>query len=599
MSDARVSGADQPAEVASIPEPRKLREYQIDAVKAVEAEWDSGLERTSVVLPTGTGKTSIMASIAARARARGQRVVAVAHRDELIRQISGAVQAIDPAGERVGVVKAAENDYEPAIVVASVQTLARSPKRIEKLGHRDIILCDEAHHWTAKTFMRVLNRLGLDVDPDMGAEQMRALTAKSVVRKDQPPEQVACGFTATMTRSDRTKLGAVWSTVAFERDMAWAIDRGYLIEPRGLTVQVEELNTLAAIKTVGGDYKQSDLDDVMRSSLESTVDAVVRHVPDRSSLVFAASVEHAEELAEALTAAGIPAESIVGDHSREVREERYERFNNGTLKCLVTVQVLTEGADFPRCDCVVLARPTRSEVLLTQIVGRAVRPWTNPVTGEKKADALVVDLTGITRDTKLRSLTDLWPKAATHVVDAEGNDIPEEVEPAPKGPGKERTGRIELESTDLMSTITASNAVMLRSPAGITFIPGGMGSDYSHALWPPDAEDAERVYLLRVPSGKGAVEAFRDAEGNPVHADFASAVEGALAISKQAEAFISRRAGWRRGGVAPSDKQVDFARKLGVNVTRNMSKADVSDAIECKKLDRTIARSISRLSDLT
>ena len=215
MSDARVSGADQPAEVASIPEPRKLREYQIDAVKAVEAEWDSGLERTSVVLPTGTGKTSIMASIAARARARGQRVVAVAHRDELIRQISGAVQAIDPAGERVGVVKAAENDYEPAIVVASVQTLARSPKRIEKLGHRDIILCDEAHHWTAKTFMRVLNRLGLDVDQDMGAEQMRALTAKSVVRKDQPPEQVACGFTATMTRSDRTKFGAVWSTVAF------------------------------------------------------------------------------------------------------------------------------------------------------------------------------------------------------------------------------------------------------------------------------------------------------------------------------------------------------------------------------------------------
>lgn len=434
-----------------------------------------------------THNSTVIASLASKARASGKRAVLLAHRNELLEQMADSVHMVDPSGEDVGFVVADQDDPNKDIVVASFQTLSRSPKRLAALGHRDVILADECfvagtkvgdvniedieigdlvpsydekfnefvqrrvtavmksvpehivrvtfetghavvctsghrfltvehgwrpaayidgdtvisdpdrsgignhvraesvewlqrgedgtfngeltdglvynievegthtyvlgdggfvvhncHHISAPTYLKVLDHLGA-MNPNSGVK--------------------SCGFTATMYRDDKKALGEVWDKVVFERDLKWGIESGFLIAPKGKTVAIEGLNKLSQIKNVAGDYKQSDLDEVMGASVDSTVDAILRHCPNSAMIVFAVSVEHARTLAEKLTACGIPSRDVTGGHNREYREAAYADFRLGNLDCLVTVQVLTEGADFPRCDTVVMARPTRSKVL--------------------------------------------------------------------------------------------------------------------------------------------------------------------------------------------------------------------------------------------
>ncbi|TXH10139.1 MAG: hypothetical protein E6R04_06245 [Spirochaetes bacterium] len=215
------------------------------------------------------------------------------------------------------------------------------------------------HHISAPTYLKVLEDLGA-MDDATGVN--------------------SCGFTATMYRDDGKALGEVWSDVVFERDIVWAIQNGFLIPPKGKTVAIPALNQLSAIKTMAGDYRQNELAEVMGASVDSTVDAILRHCPNAAMIVFAVSVEHARTLAEKLSANGIPSRDVTGAHKRDYREEAYSDFREGRLNCLVTVQVLTEGADFPRCDTVVMARPTRSRVLFcfdseTEIL--TPRGWVN------------------------------------------------------------------------------------------------------------------------------------------------------------------------------------------------------------------------------
>lgn len=599
------------------PLPRTLRDYQVEAADAVLDQWDQGYERTSVVLPTGSGKSTVIAEVVRREVERGSRVVLLAHRGELLGQMADAVAAVDPEAEPVGIVMAEQDEPDAQVVAASFQTLARSPERIAALGYRDVILVDECHHAMADSYLRVLAALGLTLDkvvgdkkdadkdgdsePEFGdhpapkPRRKRLSRAEATVRHDGVPPVRACGFTATMSRSDSSRLGEVWNTVAYERDLVWAIDQGYLVAPRGKTVQIEGLDRLKEIKTVAGDYNQKGLDEVMRASVDTTVDAICRHARDRAMIVFAASVEHADLLADALTGAGVAAAAVVGSHSKDEREKSYAQFNAGLINALVTVMVLTEGADFPRCDCAIMARPTRSNVLFSQMVGRAVRLYRDPITGKDKTDALVLDLTGVARDTKLVTLTDLWGSATTQTFTENGDEVVEpDPEPMHGGPGRERRGRAEFTDVNLMGDPADPyrKVEVVYTTDGIVFIPSGRTGE-GIMLWPPNPHEYQQVCILRLDPKQGISPWLVD-DRTPAMGTF----DEALLAAKQAAfhsvrddgqpGYMEHKPHWARK--RPSDRQKQFAQRLGITVTSAMMQSDLSRLITSTLVRRKVEK---------
>lgn len=545
-----------------MPEPRQLRPYQTEAVTAVQAAWTAhNMSRPAVVLPTGTGKSTVIAKLAVDARANGGRVIMLAHRGELLDQMAASITHVDPAGEPVGIVAADRDEPDTAIVAASFQTMAKA-RRLASVGHRDVVLVDEAHHAPAKSYRGVLDNLG--------AFGQRVVT---------------CGFTATMVRADTEALGSIWEDVVYEKSLAWAISEGYLVAPRGKTVVMDDLNKLAKIRNVAGDYNQGKLEEVMAASVDSTVEAITAHAPTRAMIVFATGVDHAEILAMLLTQRGISAVAVVGSHSREYRQAAYDQFTRGEIQALVTVQVLTEGADFPRCDAVVMGRPTRSQSLYSQMVGRALRPYPN------KTDALVLDLTGTARDMSLVTLTDLHSEAKTERVKADGTiveDLPLDLDAEAvldKVPARERIGVIDLEDIDLL---TGSDANWMHTARGVRFLDC---RDELVFLWPADESkdpaDLESG-LVKVGhiSAKGNVTGGW--LGNGAQGTLEQAIEAAEIYAARSGNFPAKSAKWRVSNQAASEGQLRFARSLGIDGADAMTKGRVADEITVRLASRRL-----------
>lgn len=519
--------------------PRKLRPYQAEAVQAVLDYWGQPVPETGrytpvVVAATGLGKSSILAALAVKARELGLRVAMLAHRRELLDQMAATVQAVDPAGERVGIVQGERDDPSPAIVAASFQTLM-SPNRLNELGHRQVVLVDELQHSVAPTYMDILERMGAST-----------------------PTTWLCGVTATAYRTDGG-LGQLWDSIVFERSLAWAIKEGYLVTPRGLTVVLPELD-LTKVTVRAGDYAPGELSQAMEASVATTVQAMASHALDRRHIVFAAGVDHANALAQALSQAGIRAAAVTGDMDTAAREEVYSRYRAGDLQSMVTVQVLTEGADFPMCDCVVMARPTRSHTLYTQMVGRAVRLHPG------KEDALVLDLAGTVRDMSLVSVSDLSCDTPTKRVSPTSDNDPGQKQPAPPKPRRE--GVVELEDIDLLA---GSNANWLSTPAGVRFLDCQDG--VLVFLWPanPAPADYVDVGIMHNPprSTDGWVQQGLSLE---------DATAAAEELASTAGTFPSRTAPWRRRS-QPSQGQVRLAKTLGISRAENKTRARLSDDI--------------------
>lgn len=546
-------------------EPRALRPYQTEAVLAVQAAWTvHNLSRPAVVLPTGTGKSTVIAKLATDARAAGARVVMLAHRGELLDQMAASVGYVDPAGEPVGIVAAERDEPGTAIVAATFQTVAKA-RRLASLGPRDVILVDEAHHAPAKSYRGVLDELGA-----FG------------------PDVQTCGFTATMVRADQEALGSIWEEVVYEKSLAWAIGEGYLVPPRGRTVVMPELNKLVKIRNVAGDYAKGKLEEVMAASVDSTVEAILANAPDRAMIVFASGVDHADVLAQLLTERGIAAEAVVGSHSRDQRQAAYSQFHDGGLQALVTVQVLTEGADFPRCDCVVMGRPTRSQSLYSQMVGRALRPFPG------KSDALVLDLTGVSRDLSLVTLTDLHDEAKVEKVTKDGTAVEDDptidVEKVlDKVPAREREGVIELEDIDLLAD-SGANWHMTRR--GVRFLDCGNELVFiwpaDESLEPSEITDATPVRVGHITTAGQAVGGWL---GNGATGTLAQAIEAAEAWAYRAApstVFIRKNAPGRVKNQPPSEGQIRFARSLGISGADAMTKGRVSDEISIRLASRRL-----------
>lgn len=330
---------------------RPLRDYQQRAVDAVVTAVRQGKRRPLVVAPTGAGKTRIGSELVVLSTRRGKRVLWVAHRTELLAQ---AVASLMLEGIHPGVIapqsivdairSAVPGWYPPSnplVYCASIQTLLARVNDFDGLPDFDLVILDEGHHY---------------VSPEWGA----------VARKLQ--RAVIVGLTATPERGDGLGLDALYDCLI------------PVAQPRDLIA----LGHLVPVDVWGPPNVQQGA--LACDPVRAWIDHPQAH--GRRTIVFCASIEHAQQLAQRWQAAGYAAECVDGEMPADDRRCALERFARGRTTVLTNVFVLTEGFDLPAIEVVVLARGFSAQGTFIQAVGRAMR------TAKGKDRALLLDLVG-------------------------------------------------------------------------------------------------------------------------------------------------------------------------------------------------------------
>jgi superfamily II DNA or RNA helicase len=397
----------------------RLRDYQAAAIREIYTKWDAGITRPAVVLPTGAGKTVVFTHLAEQfLKANpGKRVLILAHTDELVQQAKNKMHEVAP-NRVVGVVKAAQNEVHAEIVVASVQSLRGNARR-DKIKAVGLVIVDECHHASARTYMNILEHYGA-IPPEgwsPGVDPMFDNGGFGTHEGDWHPSCLAVGFTATLVRADDKKLSDVWQDVAFRLSIAFMIRAGYLLDVKGKRVEVPKLD-LKQVHTSGGDYKEGELADALVEAMapEIVAKAYLEHASDRKGIGFAPTVASAYVFSEAFQALGITSEVVHGGLERQERRDILLRLKSGETQVCWSVMALTEGFDEPTVSCAIMARPTKSSGLWQQMVGRVLRPDLSLPPAER-GHALLLDVTGVSRLHGLQSLVDLSAR----------DDLPEDV----------------------------------------------------------------------------------------------------------------------------------------------------------------------------
>lgn len=459
-----------------------LRSYQRAALDAV-TESLKAVNRPAIVLPTGGGKTVCFAHMAAEHLERhpGTRVLVLVHTDELVNQAYNKIRAVAPHLV-VGIVKASRNDVLADVIVASVQTL-RSAKRRNAITRVSLVIVDECHHATATTYRAILEHFRCFEEYDADGRDRFSVKRLSGERAGVP----AVGFTATLERGDGGPLGEIWQEVAFQRDIAWMVRKGYLIPPRGKRIEVPALD-LSRVRSSGGDFREGDLGTAIVDSLapEIIASAFLEHAPGRKALAFLPTVASAYVMREAFVDAGVTAEVLHGGLGTEDRRMILKRFAAGEIRVLVNCMILTEGFDAPEVDCVIVARPTKSRPLYIQMVGRGLRVDPNRPYAEQ--DCLLMDVVGVSSRLSLRSMADLSTKPVQEPRDGQTLlDLEDEFD---SGEGVEQdaeehyVGPVEVKDFDPIAA--QSSRAWNRTEAGAYFLPAG-----------------KEAYVFLVPVGSG------------------------------------------------------------------------------------------------
>ena len=547
----------------------KLRDYQREAIDAVFKAWAGGMQRPAIVLPTGAGKTVVFASLIKRWRdydfrvkqpgsleqpGPDTRVIVLAHRDELVDQAIAKIKAMLPEGVSVGKVKAGDDDFMADIMVCSVQTLASEPRRRilvdaqPRHGGIGLIITDECHHAAAASYRKIY---------------------------DAFPDALHLGVTATMARGDGVGLGKVWEEVVYKRSILNLISKGHLVDVRTKRIDLKGLD-LGGVKASRGDWRAGDLGQALMDAHADTAiaRAYKEHAGDRRGIVFTPTVETAHAACEALNRSYVKAVTVSGETDRADRARAYKRFQDGSVQVLVNCMVLTEGFDAPWAEVAMIARPTQSAPLYTQMVGRVLRPWPG------KTEALVLDLVGASSN-KLRTLIDLEPGAVQAMRD--GETLAEAVvREAEEGNQKVPAGSLafELKVRDV-SSFDASEYAWNRTQGGVLFISCGEARVF---LWPtPDQSGLWDVCVSPNPGRKWERTPYT---GLPI----GEAMAWGEAVSEDhADFSVARSAKWRKA--KPSEAQLAYAEGLGINPA-GMNRGQLSMAIDAVKSSRLFDRFI-------
>lgn len=368
-----------------------LRPYQREAIDAVIAARRAGTRRMVVCLPTGAGKTVIFSELARMAR---KQVLVLAHREELLGQAKDKLERALAGTSIVSIERGADQASADAkVLVASLRSLHE--ERLQRvLAGRELglVIYDECHHAAADDNKRILRQLGAF---------------------DRDWDGTLLGFTATTTRGDGKGLDDVFEQIVYTKTLPDLIADGYLAPLKGYRI-----NTAADLTRLGADFTDDELEEAV--DIQDRNALVARSIQelarDRRTIAFCVTVAHARNLSRALNAIGVSASVVHGEMRAADRARTLAEFRAGKLQAIANVAVLTEGFDDPGVSCIAMARPTRSEGLYAQCVGRGTRLF------EGKSDCLILDFVDVST-LSLCSLPSLF--GCPRDLDLRGGDVGE------------------------------------------------------------------------------------------------------------------------------------------------------------------------------
>lgn len=515
-----------------------MRDYQEQAINEIRSAFKVGTTKQLVVLPTGAGKTVVFSELARR---MDTRTLILVHRDELISQTAEKMSIIWPEA-LVGVVKAERNELLPPVIVASVQTLSQAHRLQQINPEFGLVISDEAHHAVAPQWRRILDHV------KAGEGNLHV------------------GFTATPNRADGVGLGALFDKVVFRKTITEMIDEGYLVPPRGVTVKTQV--DISGVRQNGGDWSDAALESVLNVANRNQliVDAYLKHALGRKAIVFTSGVKHAKDLAETLNQSGVRAAAVAASTAIADRRKMLSDFRDGRLQALVNCGVLTEGYDESSVSAVILARPTQSQGLYQQMVGRGLRLHPG------KRDCLVIDVADNVGRHRLVQLPDLLgrqaqasPSAGAQGPAAHTDDAPVEKR-VPEGAG---VAAREVNLLSIFNWIEIRGVWLLSLPGGMAAALLREGDGYRPAMLTRDGREALHPKPLPLEWAQGVAESKAR-----------EVLRGDLRL-------VRRQAGWR--GLPPSEGQIQVLRRLGVEPSA-VTRGEASDIISLAQWNTRLAR---------
>lgn len=546
----------------TVAETLALRPYQEEALGRMAEAEARGSRRQMLVAATGLGKTVIFVAKAQRTEGR---TLILAHRDELIGQAAAKVREWWPDAD-VGIVKAGADTVGARVVVASVQTLARARRRARLVEWAQgdpfgLVVVDEAHHAAAATYREILGEL----------------------RAGEPGGPLLLGVTATPDRGDGKGLDDLFDEIVAVYDLLWGVRSGYLSDLRGLRVRLDL--DLADVKVRRGDYAEGALGAEMEQAggPDVVARAVAEHAADRRTIVFTPTVEMAQHTAERLRDRGVPAAAVWGAMPLEDRRATLDRFSAGEIRAVVNCQVLTEGFDEPRADCIVVARPTKSRALYVQMVGRGTRRHV------EKADCLVIDVVGATEVHDLCTIPSLFGVDPRVLEEREGETV---VAAMDRHEAEEvRAGRLAAEEVMLFAALRRANFAWVKVTAGRFALNIGLHNGQDRTVVIKRSKDDETLWsagiLGRDPDGrewaKALIRNVSQEHAMGAGEDFARKFGRSHLIRADSE--------WRRR--KPTARQLETADRWGVTVPAAANAGEVSDLIEAQ-IQRARARRMAK-----
>lgn len=317
-----------------------LKDYQVVNKNRVVQLFLSGLQKLLLVMPTGTGKTTVFSSLTSDWVREGKKVLIIIHRIELLDQI---VERLSQFGIKAGLIMGGEEvDLGLRAQVAMVQSIPQ-----DLLWTPDFIIIDECHHSTADSYSRLWTMY---------------------------PKSKILGVTASPIRLDGKTFSGLYQEMIDIYPLRWYIENGHLLRPKHYVCSepVEQIR----VGLVNGDYDLTAMSREMRK--EKRIADVIRSyqlfTPNRRAVVFACDILHSLALVRRFNECGIPAAHLDGTIDKKKRVEIISDFRKGKVRVLCNYDIVSEGFDVPAIEATIFARMSKSLAFFIQAIGRCLRP---------------------------------------------------------------------------------------------------------------------------------------------------------------------------------------------------------------------------------